>query len=115
MCFEIFSDQLPFSKTKTSFSTNKIFPKISRDFAFLFPSTASVGNIVNAVFQLDPLITNVSIFDCFDFNITQKSIGISVTLEAFDRTLTETEAQVISDRVIEYVEGLGGKLRQKVS
>ncbi|MDR0678595.1 MAG: phenylalanine--tRNA ligase subunit beta [Holosporaceae bacterium] len=113
VCFEIFADLLPLLSARTSFFNGRIFPKINRDFAFLFPSKASVGNIVNSVYKLDPMITKANIFDCFDFNITQKSIGISITLEATDRTLTESEAQIISDKIIKYVENLGGELRKK--
>jgi phenylalanyl-tRNA synthetase beta chain len=113
VCFEILADLLPLSGARTSFLNGKVFPKINRDFAFLFPSKASVGNIVNSIYKLDPIITKADIFDCFDFNITQKSIGISVTLEAVDRTLTESEAQVISDKIVKYVESVGGELRKK--
>jgi phenylalanyl-tRNA synthetase beta chain len=113
VCFEIFVDSLPLSNARTPFFSGKIFPKIHRDFAFLFPSKASVGNIVNSIYKLDPMISKACIFDCFDFNITQKSIGISITLEAADRTLTEGEAQIISDKIVKYVEDLGGELRKK--
>jgi phenylalanyl-tRNA synthetase beta chain len=112
VCFETFPEQLPVSNARATFN-GKIFPKIVRDFAFLFPAKACIGNIVNDVYKLDPLIANVSIFDCFDFNITHKSIGISVTLEAVDRTLTEEEAQVISDKIVAHIENFGGDLRKK--
>ncbi|MDR2780874.1 MAG: phenylalanine--tRNA ligase subunit beta [Holosporaceae bacterium] len=113
VCFEVFVDQLPQSSTSATAFSSKVFPKIVRDFAFLFNANAHIGNIINAICKLDPLIADVSIFDCFDFDIMHKSIGISIVLDAINKTLTEDEAQVISDKVVTYVEGIGGKLRGK--
>jgi phenylalanyl-tRNA synthetase beta chain len=113
VCFEIFVDRLPLQRAKISFRCGKAFPKINRDFAFVFPSQASVGNMTNAICKLDPLITKASIFDCFDLNAAQKSVGVTVELDAVDRTLTEDEAQAVSDKIIEYVKNKGGELRGK--
>jgi phenylalanyl-tRNA synthetase beta chain len=113
VCFEIFPDQLLLSSGCASGFNKKVFPKIVRDFAFLFPSKTHIGNIISSVYKSDPLITNVSIFDCFDLNVTHKSIGISVTLDAGSRTLTEDEAQVVSAKIIAHIEHAGGELRGK--
>ncbi|MDR0631981.1 MAG: phenylalanine--tRNA ligase subunit beta [Holosporaceae bacterium] len=113
VCFEVLADQLFLLKARIPSFSGKIFPKISRDFAFLFPSKSSVGNVVSAIYQLDPIITKVSVFDCFDLNITQKSIGIAVTLDAITRTLVEEEAQAISEKIVKCVESAGGELRKK--
>ncbi|MDR1333764.1 MAG: hypothetical protein LBJ71_00935, partial [Holosporaceae bacterium] len=113
VCFEILAHQLPASATSSAAFNGKVFPKIARDFAFLFPEKTHMGNIVNSIYKLDPLITKVSVFDCFDLNITHKSIGFSIILDAVDRTLTEAEAQVITDKVVAYVENVGGELRKR--
>jgi phenylalanyl-tRNA synthetase beta chain len=113
VCFEIFVDRLPFPDAKTSFRGGKTFPKINRDFAFIFPSQTSVGNILDAICKLDPTIAKAAIFDCFNLSADQKSVGIAVTLDAIDKTLTEEEAQAVSDKIIKHVENAGGKLRDK--
>jgi phenylalanyl-tRNA synthetase beta chain len=113
VCFEVFLDQFPISASGSVPFNGKVFPKIIRDFAFLFPEKTHIGNIVNSIYKIDQLITSVTIFDCFDLNITHKSIGFSITLDAVDRTLTENEAQVISDKVVAHVENAGGELRKK--
>jgi phenylalanyl-tRNA synthetase beta chain len=113
VCFEVFAEQLPLFNTRSTAFNKKVFPKIVRDFAFLFPAKTYIGNTVNSIYKLDQLISDVSIFDCFDFDITHKSIGISVTLDAVDRTLTEEEASVISDKIVKYIEDAGGELRRK--
>ncbi|MDR2157867.1 MAG: phenylalanine--tRNA ligase subunit beta [Holosporaceae bacterium] len=113
VCFEIFSSLLPLLNSKTLYFSGKVFPKITRDFAFLFSSKTSIGSLVNAIYRLDPIIKKVNIFDCFDLNVTLKSIGVSITLEAADRTLTEEEAQNVSEKIIKYVRSIGGELRNK--
>jgi phenylalanyl-tRNA synthetase beta chain len=113
ICFEVFLDRLPLPNGKTAFCGGKIFPKINRDFAFTFPAKTPIGDIINEVRALDPLIREVSIFDCFNLNAFQKSIGICVTLDAVDRTLTEDEAQAVSNKIIKRVESVGGELRKK--
>ena len=91
----------------------KVFPKINRDFAFLFNARIPVGSIINAIQKISPIISEVSVFDNFDMNDGKISIGISVALDAKDRTLTEDEAQQLSDKIIKFVESKGGELRSK--
>ena len=68
---------------------------------------------MNNVYKLDNRIAKVDIFDSFRISSTQKSIGITVVLDAVSRTLTENEANEVSDKVVSYVENLGGKLRNQ--
>ncbi|MDR0555532.1 MAG: phenylalanine--tRNA ligase subunit beta [Holosporaceae bacterium] len=112
ICFEILAEQALLLKPEVLLYRGKVFPKINRDFAFVLASKASVGNIVNEIYKLSPLIKKAVVFDCFDLNIRQKSIGITVTLVAEDRTLTEGDAQGISGKIIRYVESVGGELRR---
>lgn len=91
----------------------KIFPKISRDFSVVFDAGQSIGNLVNEIYRSNKYIANVRIFDCFNLEENQKSIGINVVLDGKDRTLTEEEAQDISDRIIKIIEAAGGELRKK--
>ncbi|MDR0753280.1 MAG: phenylalanine--tRNA ligase subunit beta [Holosporaceae bacterium] len=113
VCFEALLQKLPYSQVRKPYINGKVFPKIHRDFAFLFVSKTSIGNAVNAIYGLDSLITEVSVFDCFESSSVQKSIGISITLEATDRTLTEDDAQMVSEKVIKYIGSIGGELRKK--
>ncbi|MDR0677139.1 MAG: phenylalanine--tRNA ligase subunit beta [Holosporaceae bacterium] len=113
ICFEIFNDLLSFPIQKSDFFNGKIFPKISRDFSFLFAKKTLIGDIINKIRELDTKISKVVVFDHFKLSDTEKTIGISVVLDAVDRTLTEKEAQDVSDKIIKYVESVGGELRKK--
>ena len=112
VCFELFIDELNVNDKKPSYQ-EKVFPKINRDFAFLFDARASVGNILGGILKLDDRISAANIFDCFEVGLTKKSIGVTVTLEAPDRTLTDDEAQEVSNKILEFVTHAGGELRTK--
>ncbi len=93
--------------------TAKVFPKINRDFSFVFDPKVSVGKMVGEIYKLDARIQFADIFDSFKVSEAEKSVGICITIGADDRTLTEKEAVDVSNKVIEYVRKLGGELRKK--
>lgn len=113
MCFELIAEEvLSFEKKQMAFHS-KIFPSITRDFSFLFAETASIGDIVNGIYSLDSIVSNVIVFDCFNIGEGKKSIGISVIFNALDRTLNEDEANNLSAKIVQYVASCGGELRSK--
>ncbi|MBR1734967.1 MAG: phenylalanine--tRNA ligase subunit beta, partial [Alphaproteobacteria bacterium] len=112
VCFEIFISNITITQKKIVFNS-KIFPKIERDYAFIFESKASVGNIVSEIYKIDPRIIKAAIFDCFEISHTKKSVGFNVIFGADDRTLTEEEANEVSKKIVQYIEKLGGELRTK--
>ncbi len=109
--FEILPSIMEVRKNRAREYNRKIFPKIERDFSFIFNESEAVGEMISGIYKLDKLIAKVDIFDAFKINSTQKSIGVNVILDAINRTLTEDEANEISDKIIAYVGKLGGKLR----
>ncbi len=111
VCFEVLIDAIENNKAKSKIYLNRVFPKIERDFSFIFKKGDIVGGIVNGIYKLDERIVKVDIFDSFEMNSTQKSIGVTIMLDAVTRTLTEEEATEVSHKVIKYVESFGGKLR----
>jgi phenylalanyl-tRNA synthetase beta chain len=110
VCFEFLRPDISVAKREITYNS-KVFPKITRDFAFLFGSSSSVGHLLHDIRKLDTRIVSADIFDCFEMNCAEKSIGLSVVLEAADRTLTEEEAQEVSEKIINHVRGVGGRLR----
>ncbi len=113
MAFEILPAINEVKKKRQREYSNKIFPKIERDFSFIFNEKDAIGEMIGGVYKLDNLIASVDIFDSFKINSTQKSIGITVRLDAVSRTLTEDEAAEISGKIVRYIENLGGKLRNQ--
>jgi phenylalanyl-tRNA synthetase beta chain len=117
--FELLLDNLPEIKTKhgkrlpTNFSD---YQAVQRDFAFIFDKCFPAGNLIKMIEAIDKkLIQNVEIFDAFTspaLGDDKKSIGINVTIQANDRTLTDLEIDNITQQIILTISSkAGGILR----
>lgn len=106
--FEIILDMLPAPKAKPT----KIKPKLelsdlqplSRDFAFIVDKTAAGGDLIKAVAGADrALIVDVSIFDVYEgvgVPEGKKSVGVAVTLQPRDKTLTDAEIEAVALKIV---------------
>jgi phenylalanyl-tRNA synthetase beta chain len=106
--FEIMLDLLPSAKTKPT----RIKPKpefsdlqpLSRDFAFLLAQDARAGDLVRAVAAADrALIVNVEVFDVYEgagVPAGMKSVGVAVTLQPRDKTLTDAEIETVAQKIV---------------
>ena len=73
-------------------------------------------DIVSVISNIDKnLISNIKVFDVYEGdNIpeNQKSIAISVTIQSFEKTLTDNDLEKINNLIIETVENkTGAKIR----
>jgi phenylalanyl-tRNA synthetase beta chain len=89
---------------------------VARDFAFIVDTDISAQNLINTASSADKkLISGVTVFDVFvgdTLEPNKKSVGITVTLQPTELTLTDAEIQTISDKIISKVlEKTGGILR----
>jgi phenylalanyl-tRNA synthetase beta chain len=82
------------------------FPPITRDVAFLAPLSLKYGQVQEVLRDLrEPLLVNVALFDLFTdpagarIPPDQKSIALSLTYRASDRTLTQDDVAVVHQRV----------------
>ncbi|MCC3246910.1 phenylalanine--tRNA ligase subunit beta [Methylocystis sp. WRRC1] len=106
--FEIILDMLPAPKAKPT----KIKPKLelsdlqplSRDFAFIVDRAAPAGDLVKAVAGADKaLITSVSVFDIYEgvgVPEGKKSVGVAVTLQPREKTLTDAEIEAVAQKIV---------------
>ncbi len=106
--FEIILDALPAPKAKPT----KIKPKLelsdlqplSRDFAFIVDRGAPAGDLVKAVANADKaLIVSVSVFDVYEgvgVPEGKKSVGVAVTLQPREKTLTDAEIETVAQRIV---------------
>lgn len=106
--FEIILDMLPAPKAKPT----KIKPKLeisdlqplSRDFAFIVDKNAAAGDLIKAVAAADrALIVDVSIFDVYEgvgVPEGKKSVGVAVTLQPRDKTLTDAEIEAVALKIV---------------
>ena len=109
--FEIFLKNIPkpnkkLRQSKKSFRPSD-FQKSERDFAFVIDKIFKVGILEKIIMEVDEkLIQKVTTFDIYEGeNIPKgkKSVAINVTLQAFDKTLTENDLDQISKNIIKAV------------
>ena len=117
---EIFLKNIPepnkkIRQSKKSFQPSD-FQKSERDFAFVIDKIFKIGLLEKIIKDIDnSIIQNVTTFDVFEGgNIPKdkKSVTINVTLQAKNRTLSETDLDQISKKIIEVVkEKTGASIR----
>ena len=120
--FEIYLDNVPFPKGKPGDQTRPFLElsplqTVARDFSFIVDIDISAQNLINTASSADKkLISGVTVFDVFvgdTLKPNKKSVGITVTLQPTELTLTDAEIQKISDKIISKVlEKTGGILRR---
>lgn len=122
--FELFLDRIPQPKPKGkgASSTRPLlqaspYQPVERDFAFVVAAAVPADKLVRAAKGADKaLIQSVSLFDAFEGGALgdgRKSLAISVTLQAADRTLTDQDITAVSDRIVAAVtKATGAELRR---
>ena len=117
--FEIYLKDIPEPKKKLRVSKDNFkfsdFQKSERDFAFIMDKNYQVGKLEKIILVVDSNIRSVNIFDVFEGeNLPQdkKSVAISVSMQAQDKTLSDSDLNQISQKIIKEVENkTGGKIR----
>ncbi len=120
VAFEIWPEALPAprkknaSKSKGALTLSDFMP-VTRDFAFIVPDATAANDVLRAAQGADKkLISNVTLFDIYQGKGVEeghKSLAIEVTLAPTDATLTDKEIDAVSDKIIEGVMKVGGRLR----
>ena len=101
---------------ETAYSSIPRFPSTRRDIALLIGKDQPAGFVLELIgkFGAD-LVEDCWIFDLYEGkNIPEgmKSLGISITYRAEDRTLTDEEVDTLHQKITGYlIEKTGGKLR----
>ena len=115
---EIFLNNLPepnkkVRQSKKSFQASD-FQKSERDFAFIIDKIFKIGLLEKIIREIDgSIIQNVTTFDVYEGeNIPKdkKSVALSVTLQALDKTLSEQDLDQISKKIIEVVKEKTGAI-----
>jgi phenylalanyl-tRNA synthetase beta chain len=117
--FELFLDALPPAKVKVGKTKAKLeasaFMPLTRDFAFVAKADLPASDLIRAVAQVDKsLISEVSLFDRYQGQGVadgEVSLGLEVTLQPRERTLTDAEIEAVSTKIIAAAAKLGARLR----
>jgi phenylalanyl-tRNA synthetase beta chain len=117
---EIFLKNIPKPNKKARISkknyTTSDFQKSERDFAFVVEKTFKVGELENIIKKTDDsIVKKVTTFDVFEGqNIPEgkKSVAINVVIQSHEKTLTESDLDQISQKIINTVkEKTGATIR----
>jgi len=118
--FELDLDAIPeprrkASRAKPALTLSDLMP-VARDFAFLVERDVPAASLLRAARNADKvLIAGADIFDVFEGKGVaedKKSVGIRVTLQPTDRTLTEEAIDKVSGAIVAaVVKATGGVLR----
>ncbi|NQV55999.1 MAG: phenylalanine--tRNA ligase subunit beta [Rhodospirillales bacterium] len=118
--FEIYLDTVPSPKAGRGTARAKLelspFQSVTRDFAFVVDDKVAADSLARAAKSADSkLITEVRVFDVFtggDMEAGKKSIAIAVTLQPAEATLTDSEIEAVSDKIVaNATKQTGGVLR----
>lgn len=114
---EVFLDALPERRVRRSrppFAPPPLQP-LARDYAFLVPESLAAEALVRAVAGADrSLIADVRLFDRFagaGVPAGEVSLALTVTLQPRDRTLTESDLDALTGRIVAAAGKLGARLR----
>ena len=115
---EVFLDAIPFPRRKVSarapYSPSD-YQAVTRDYAFIVPEKMPANNLLRAVNAGDKkLIQAVTLFDVYQGKGVQeghKSLAVTVTLQAPDRTLSEQDIAQANTGILQQAEKIGAKLR----
>ncbi len=93
-----------------------VFQPIERDFAFIVDRELPAETLLRAARGVDrKLVTEIRLFDVYDgagLPQGKKSLAITVVLQPQERTLTDSEIEGFSKRLVAQVEkATGGVLR----
>ena len=116
LAFEVHVDAIPAAKTtKRKALTTSDFQSVSRDFAFVVDSHVAASELVKAVNSAEKtLLKDVTIFDVYTGKGVEdgkKSIALTITLQADDRTLTDAEIETVASAILTSAKKLGAVLR----
>lgn len=91
------------------------YQSVTRDFAFVVDQSVPAAEVVKHVNAAEKqLLRDVTIFDVYQGKGVEdgkKSIALTVTLQADDRTLTEAEIEAASGAIVTNVKKVGASLR----
>ncbi|MCG4271991.1 phenylalanine--tRNA ligase subunit beta [Acetobacter senegalensis] len=103
--FEVLMDAVPEPKRrKKSAPSLSAFQPVRRDFAFVVGRDVPAEALLRAVRGADRnLVAGVSLFDVYEgphMPEGYRSIGIEVTLQPVDKSLTDAELEAVSERIV---------------
>lgn len=107
---------LKYMKTSTKYEKIIKYPEVTRDLAIVLPKDVLVGNMIENLRKLSPIIEKIEIFDIYEgdkIGTDKKSIAISIVLRNKEKTLDEKEINEVIEKILTTVsKDYNGEIRQ---
>ncbi|MFT8431319.1 phenylalanine--tRNA ligase subunit beta [Acetobacter orientalis] len=117
VAFEVFMDSIAEPKRRKKAAPKlSAFQPVRRDFAFVVARDVAAENVLKAAKGAErTLVTGASVFDVYEGpHVAEgfRSIGVEVTLQPVEKSLTDAELEAVSDKIVAAVsKATGGTLR----
>jgi len=116
VAFELFLDQLADPKKRRRAAPEfSVLQPVKRDFAFVADSALPSETLLRAVRGAERvLITQVTLFDVYEgdkLEAGRKSLGVEVVLQPKEKTLTDSEIEAVSAKIMAAAAKIGAVLR----
>ena len=103
-------------KRKTIYKPLPKFPAVERDFAMLCDKDIPVGTLEKAITSgAGRLLERIELFDVYEGSQIpdgKKSVAYSIWLRSADSTLSDTQIEEVSAKIIKKLEAVGAELRK---
>ena len=118
MAFELFPRRMIVGPQEAAAEPRLSFPAfqpVRRDFAFVAAAELAAETLLRAVRGAErSLIAGVMLFDVYEgaaLGPGQKSLGVEVTMQPREKTLTDGEIEAVSAKIVQAAGKVGARLR----
>ena len=90
------------------------FPGVPRDIAILIDKKALAKDVQSAIEDSDERVCDVTLFDVYEGKGVEegkKSLAFSFEIRDNERTLSDSEAENVMQKIVANLSKIGGKLR----
>ncbi len=92
------------------------YPEVTRDLAIVLSKDVLVGNMVENLKRVSPIIENINIFDVYEgerIDADKKSVALSIILRNKEKTLDEKEISTAIEKILTTIsKDYNGEIRQ---
>ena len=92
------------------------YPEVTRDLAIVLSKDVLVGNMVENLKKVSPIIEKIDIFDIYEgdrIEANKKSVAISIVLRDKEKTLDEKEINGAIEKILSTIsKDYNGEIRQ---
>ena len=103
-------------KNSTKYEKIVKYPEVTRDLAIVLSKDVLVGNMIENLKRVSPIIEKIDIFDVYEgekIDADKKSVAISIVLRDKEKTLDEKEIKTAIDKILTTIsKDYNGEIRQ---